>query len=369
MNLLALSVTAALALPAQAVTPVAKHAAETAEAARIKALEQKLDQSLSVIEQLKTRLAELERRAAPAAAPVAPAPVVAAKAVPDPRVEQLEADVRNLAAAAASSKPADTGVPFHGFLDVGYQSLSKQSDGKRSGATLGTFDVYLTPQLGSNVRSLIELAFEYGPDGGLGIDLERVQIGYAFSDELVLWGGRFHTPFGYWNTAFHHGAQLQTSITRPRFIAFEDQGGVLPSHTVGGWATGKTPTSFGKVSYDLYAGNGNRIQDGVLDYNAFGDDNGSPIVGFNVGVSPQGFSGLTVGLHGFQQKVSGSNAAGTLTGSVQSRVLGAYGYWEGDSFELIASTTASATATGPQADCVAPRRLRSSRAATTWSTA
>lgn len=313
--------------------------AVTAEAERIKALEARLEQSLSLIQQLSQRVQELEKRpAAPAPAPaVAAAPAVkpAELVATQERLAEVEQGVRDLTTAAANARPADTGVPFHGFLDVGYTHFNKQEPGQRNGARLGTFDVYLTPQFGANVRSLIELAFEYDKDGSLAIDAERLQIGYAFSDQLVLWGGRFHTPYGYWNTAFHHGAQLQTAITRPRFVAFEDQGGILPAHTVGVLATGKTPTALGRFSYDLYAGNGDRIVDGVLDYNAGGDDNSSPIFGTNLALSPTGMPGLTLGLHALQSKIGGNNAAGTLTGSARSRVLGAYGYYEGDTFEVI----------------------------------
>jgi hypothetical protein len=313
--------------------------ASAAEAERIKALEAKLEQSLALIQQLTQRVQELEKR------PAAPAPAPAVAAVPavkpaelaqtQQRLAEVEQGVRDLASASANARTADTGVPFHGFLDVGYTSFNKQAEGQRTGARLGTFDVYLTPQFGANVRSLIELAFEYGENGSLGIDAERLQIGYAFSDQLVVWGGRFHTPYGYWNTAFHHGAQLQTSITRPRFVAFEDQGGILPAHTVGVLATGKTPTPLGRVSYDLYAGNGDRIVDGVLDYNASGDDNSSPIYGANLALQPSGMPGLTLGVHALQSKIGGNNAAGTLTGTARSRVLGGYAYYEGDSFELI----------------------------------
>jgi len=324
--------------PAIAATATTNKAA-TAEAERIKALEAKLEQSLALIQQLNQRVQELEKRpAAPAPAPaVAAVPVVkpAELAQTEQRLAEVEQGVRDLTSASANARTADTGVPFHGFLDVGYTHFNKQADGQRTGARLGTFDVYLTPQLGANVRSLIELAFEYDNDGSLGIDAERLQIGYAFSDELVLWGGRFHTPYGYWNTAFHHGAQLQTSITRPRFIAFEDQGGILPAHTVGVLATGKTPTALGRFSYDLYAGNGDRIVNGVLDYNASGDDNSSPIYGTNLALSPTGLPGLTLGVHALQSKIGGNNAAGTLTGTARSRVLGGYAYYEGDTFEVI----------------------------------
>lgn len=335
----ALTLGLAAASGAMAANPPKAPARPSAEAERIKALEGKLEQSLSVIEALQKRVADLEKSASAKAASPAPAapPAVATAATESTttRVESLEQSVRELAAATSSARVADAGVPLHGFLDVGFAHASKARDGEHNGMRLGTFDLYLTPQLGDKVRTLIELAFEYGPDGGLGIDAERLQIGYALSDELVAWAGRFHTPYGYWNTAFHHGAQLQTSITRPRLIAFEDQGGILPSHSVGVWANGKAQNEWGRWGYDVYVSNGNRIADGVLDYNAGGDDNGNKAVGFNLSFSPKQVAGLTVGVHGMRQGVDGTNADQSRSGRTQMQFLGGYAYLDADSYELI----------------------------------
>ncbi len=328
-----------------ALTLVAPSFAAT-EAERLKALETRLEQSQQLIELLQRRLAQVEGRvgvaSAPAVAsapvpPVPPAPVAQAPAAAaEGRVEALERQVGELATSMASAKPADTGVPLHGFLDVGWARHSGPNpQGTANGHRLGVLDLYLTPQLGGGVRSLIELAFEYGEDGTLAIDAERLQIGYEVSDNMVLWAGRFHTPYGYWNTAFHHGAQIQTSITRPKLIAFEDQGGILPSHSVGLWATGKLASGAGRVSYDLYLANGNRIKEGVLDYNAGGDDNGNSSVGFNLGVSPRAVPGLTLGLHGQRQTVNGENEARTAQGGARMQFLGGYGFYENDDWELI----------------------------------
>src|SRR4029077_14099054 len=133
------------------------------------------------------------------------------------------------------------------------------------------------------VKALIELVFEHETGGSLTTDLERLQVGYTFNDAFTLWLGRFHTPFGYWNTAFHHGQQLQTSILRPQMIDFEDRGGVLPVHTVGLWGTGATRAGDGKVAYDLYVGNGPTIKENELDPNNSGKPHPGSSVGFNLG--------------------------------------------------------------------------------------
>jgi hypothetical protein len=64
-------------------------------------------------------------------------------------------------------------------------------------------------------------------------DLERLQLGWQFSDDTILWVGRFHQPTSVWNHDHHHGQYLQTSITRPAIDEWEDIGGVLPQHFTG----------------------------------------------------------------------------------------------------------------------------------------
>ena len=70
-------------------------------------------------------------------------------------------------------------------------------------------------------------------------ELERLQIGYEFSNGTTFWVGRFHQPVGTWNYRYHHGAYLQPSISRPSIENWEDEDGVLPAHITGvmidGW--------------------------------------------------------------------------------------------------------------------------------------
>jgi len=198
------------------------------------------------------------------------------------------------------SQAEDTGTSLHGFADVGFSAQTFESP-ENKGFNIGSVDFYLTPQFGDNVRSLIELIFETLDDGSLATDLERLEIGYTFSDAATIWAGRFHTPYGYWNTAYHHGSQLQTSILRPRFLDFEDKGGILPSHMVGLLASGKIRAGGGRFTYDAFAGNGPEMDmgipavmgEGVLTINTAGDNNHQAMVGMNLGYE---FAGMADGL-------------------------------------------------------------------------
>ena len=64
-------------------------------------------------------------------------------------------------------------------------------------------------------------------------ELERLKLGWQATEETTGWLGRFHSPGRYWNSIYHHGQYLQTSISRPLIEQFEDDGGVLPTHVTG----------------------------------------------------------------------------------------------------------------------------------------
>jgi hypothetical protein len=301
---------------------------------RIQQLEQRLARSLQLIDKLSARVDELERAARPAAqAQSAASSPAATWGDPTKSIAALQESVNQIAE-GLSKNANDTGIPVHGFVDVGAGWSSGADPTRLRGFHAGSLDLYLTPQIGTRVKSLIELVVEFDQGGG-SIDMERVQIGYTFSDALTLWGGRFHSPFGLWNTSFHHGANLQTSISRPKFIDFEDGGGLIPAHSVGVWADGKVGLGPGRLIYDAYVANGPSIREQRLDPNTFTDDNADKMVGFNLGYAPHGaLSGLTAGLHGFRTHVGEYNLGDVLRGTTRLRMLGAYLSYDTQEWEV-----------------------------------
>jgi hypothetical protein len=297
---------------------------------RISELEKKLEKSLALIEQLSTRLGSVEGVKASPAAPTSEKSVQQ-----EARIEQLEKSIQQVAETAATRR--ELGIPLHGFADVGYLHSSNDPNNKKGGFALGNLDLYLTPQFGDRVKSIVELVFEFGPESSaMGSDMERVQFGYTFSDALTLWVGRFHTPYGYWNTAFHHGQQIQTAASRPRFVDFEDKGGFLPAHAVGLLASGGTRVGDGRLQYDAYVANGNRLSDGVLDFNAFKDDNANKLVGGNLRYSFGGaLDGLTVGSHAFTEQVGEYDAGQVLIHNTKVNMAGGFAVYDSGNWEVI----------------------------------
>jgi len=64
-------------------------------------------------------------------------------------------------------------------------------------------------------------------------DLERLIVGQIRGNGLQFWIGRNHSDIDQWNRLFHRETYLQTTISRPGIIEFEDEGGVLPAHITG----------------------------------------------------------------------------------------------------------------------------------------
>ncbi|MCR4302838.1 MAG: hypothetical protein NUV63_01240 [Gallionella sp.] len=203
--------------------------------------------------------------------------------------------------------PSGEGLPLHGFMDVGFVLNTREyPKAAKTGFYMGALSLYLSPHFGDNVKGMVEPLFEVTPQGDWEVDVERLQIGYTFNDAATVWAGRFHTPYGYWNTAFHHGAQMQTSVFRPRFLDFEDKGGILPAHTVGLLSTGKFGTDSGRFSYDAYVGNGPMIIGGntalqtlgTMDPGNSGDSDHSALAGVNAGYEfSGGMNGLRLAVH------------------------------------------------------------------------
>jgi hypothetical protein len=324
---------------------VAVAPARAQTAAEVAELKRQLERSLQMIDALNARVSQLEKQlktpAPAAAASAAPVPVAAASAAPaaaaanastETRLTKVEQAVNQLSAAGARESSENGGIAMHGFADAEAIGVRHARPGEQKGFAIGTVDFYLTPELGPNVKTLVELNIGAADTGEIETDLERLQIGYTFSDALTVWLGRFHTPFGYWNMAFHHGAQIQTTILRPRMLDFEDDGGFLPTHTVGAWATGAQRFGSDRLVYHLWTGNGTQIGGGQLNPRPGGDNDGSKVVGAAMSYRFGGaLNGITAGVNGLTQKVHAD-----VGGPVRLRLFGAYALYDDNGWEAVA---------------------------------
>lgn len=159
--------------------------------------------------------------------------------------------------------PAAHAVDFGAFGDVSYQgsTADKGNLGEQTPSFVqGQFDLYTTQKIDPKTSVFVEMVFEAGGDNVYGLDLERLNITRHLTPGFSLAWGRFHTPIGYWNTAYHHGALIQDTVLRPTFLDFEDgSGAIFPTHIIGMMADGKAHTGAGDLEYMLAVGNGSSI--------------------------------------------------------------------------------------------------------------
>jgi len=242
------------------------------------------------------------------------------------------------------------GMELQGFSDVTYtydwhKQPAKASDPNTNGTVaLGELDFFARANLSDRVDFLTEFNFSADPNTNDGaVDIERLQIGYLFSDALKIQAGRFHNVLSYWNMTYHHGRQLYTTVNRPDFVHFEDDGGLIPTHLVGLAAGGHVDTRMGEFEYDIMGGNGPRVQNvdctttcggGSLSPNSTGDDSKNKTGSFMLRWTPKGLlRGLGMGISGNIQQLRFYEADGitpvtivspdgTLTDVVNQQIYG-----------------------------------------------
>jgi hypothetical protein len=147
------------------------------------------------------------------------------------------------------------------FGDVDAQVSS--AAGTHPSFLLGSLSFLVTGELERHFVSTAEFEFEYDEQTNqVGVDIERLNVGWN-GEHFFVYAGRVHTAFGYWNNAYHHGKWLQPNMERPRWVAFEDEGGLLPVHTVGlsGGVSANVGSGDLRITLSVSNGRGNVIDD------------------------------------------------------------------------------------------------------------
>ncbi|HEX6693170.1 MAG TPA: hypothetical protein VF035_00565 [Longimicrobiales bacterium] len=234
---------------------------------------------------------------------------------------------------AAQEHPAEAlpqeGTPtFQGFLfgDVTYLASKR---GGSQGFLAGQLVGHGNARLSDRLTFFGELSASARENTYL-IEVERAILRYDFADELKLSAGRYHTPVSYWNTAYHHGLWLQTSVARPEIIRIG--GTFLPVHFVGAMMEGTFSSRVGSLTYAAGAGNGR----GTIISRAgdAGDVNSNRATVFSVGVRPRALSGLGIGGSLYNDRVPMDSVG------VGERILTGHVVWDHGAPEIIAEYAA-----------------------------
>jgi hypothetical protein len=260
---------------------------------------------LERVQQLEKRVSELETRQ-----PAAASRVLAAASAPAPAVEKpesTEAPVSPVQAHQHESQETQAAVhqmethypslEIRGFGDVNFSATDQQ--GTTSGFNLGQLDLHLASALSRKVSYFGEITFNAQPTG-YTVEVERNIIRYDYNDYFKLSFGRYHTPIGYWNTAYHHGSWLQTTIGRPEMVRFG--GTFIPVHFVGFLAEGNIPSGGAGLGYNVGVGNGRGSI--ISRPGDAGDNNNNRAWVANLYSRPARLYGLQMGVSVYRDKIT-----------------------------------------------------------------
>ncbi len=258
---------------------------------------------LERIQQLEKRVSELETKgAAPPVITVKAENEVAPKK-PEPTettAPVLPAQQHEMQEQQAAVRQIETRYPslqVRGFGDVNFSATDQH--GTSSGFNLGQLDLHMASPLSRKVSYFGEITFNAQPTG-YTVEVERSIIRYDYNDYFKLSFGRYHTPIGYWNTAFHHGAWLQTTISRPEMVRVG--GTFIPVHFVGFLAEGNIPSGGAGLSYSLGVGNGRGTI--ISRPGDAGDNNNNRAWVANLYARPVKLYGLQLGISVYRDKIT-----------------------------------------------------------------
>jgi hypothetical protein len=231
------------------------------------------------------------------------------------------------------AQPEYPSLHLSGFADIDF-SAQDRSEGPR-GFSEGQFTLHLASALSPRVAFFGELTFTPRADAGTGnppapgfnAEVERAIIRFDQSDLLKVSFGRYHTPINWWNTAFHHGQWLQTTISRPEMVQFG--GKFIPVHFVGALAEGVLPSGGWNLNYQAGIGNGRGSV--ISRAGDAGDNNNRPAWLLNVFAKPDRAFGLQVGGSVYIDRV-------TVAGRPEfdERITSAHAAWQREDPEIIA---------------------------------
>ena len=166
-------------------------------------------------------------------------------------------------------------------------------------------------------------------------EIERLQLGWRFGDSKA-WLGRFHNPIGYWNTQFHHGAYLQTSITRPAIVDYEDDNGVLPMHLAGLLIEGVKEHDDSGLGYAFAIATGPELADKLEPLDVLSPASGSQDLSLTINVFRQPVV-YAPNLYGLFANYNEIPARERGLEEIHQTIAGGYWNWESDFWRLIGS--------------------------------
>ena len=227
----------------------------------------------------------------------------------------------------STSTTAAYGPPGPEFRVMGFGDFSYISkDGSNAdGFTVGQVVAHLSASLGDSFGVFGEFS-STARDSGYATGVERLIVKYDYSDQFKLSAGRYHTPIGYWNSGFHHGAWLQTTVSRPEMIKFGSK--IVPIHFVGILLEGLIPSGALGLSYKVGVGNGRHSN--IAAAGDTGDINSDKAWMVQLNSKSRKFYGLNVGLGFYNDEIPLADGTDVL-----ENTFSAHAVWAKESPEIV----------------------------------
>ena len=261
------------------------------------------------VQQLQEKVAALEAKQLEAKQRPTPATPVASET----SAPTADAPENNAAQMAAFQESHDVrGIRWRGFGEVNYKVLNQRIPelenfgfvpGSSGNFYTADFDLFLTSKLSDKASVLAEIVIGERDGQNYDIELARALLKYDYNDHLRLSVGRYHTGVSYYNTAYHSGRFLQTSVDRPLAAEFAGDGGLLPTQAVGLSITGQIPSGRLGLNYSAEYGSSDTIRPD-LDGNGTIDENNGNHINFGIFSRPEVFPGLQVGASFYHDRIS-----------------------------------------------------------------
>jgi hypothetical protein len=298
---------ACLLIFASAIGAPAQNPAQDASTAALLQRVEELERSLASIK------AELAQRSA-----TAPGSVTALGSVTAPgSVTALAAApaVPPAAPLVAALPPEDDShtlgpLQFRGYSDLGFgralfeKMPSSGLAGSPQSFTIGDFDLFVTSKINSHLTFLGEALITSDFTNDFGAEMDRLMLTYTVDRHLQISAGKFNTAIGYYTNEFHRARYFQTATGRPLLFADEDNGGILPVHSIGLSATGELPSGHIGLHWvaELANGRASRHPDAMPIQN-FVDENSGKAFNLALYARPEGLSGFETGMSFYRDRL------------------------------------------------------------------
>jgi hypothetical protein len=284
-----------------------------------------LEKSLSAVK------AELAQRGLMAAAPVSPA------ATPAPAPES-GSTAAQLASGISQNDSHTLGpLQFRGYSDfgIGRPLFEKLPPGGLTGTTqsftLGDFDLFVTARLNDHLTMLGEALITSDFTNEFAAEMDRLMMTYSVNKYLSVSAGKYNTAIGFYTNEFHRARYFQTTTSRPFLFADEDNGGILPVHSIGLSATGAVPSGTVGLHWVAEIANGRGSRDaGTVPLQNFVDENNGKAFNVALYARPQWAQGLNVGVSFYRDRLHPAGLA-----SIEQRIYSSHAAFIRPHVELI----------------------------------